>query len=227
MPELLPERLGLLARAAELRAGGTPWTDVATQLATNTDELRRLTCEHAGAFGRLRRRAGREFRREVMAASVARLRDLLRSHQEGVALAAAATLVRYDLALMRDRRQARADRKARHKRRGRGRRDELPPRPGLTVAAEPAEPVEAPEVTKRVEAKSAAESARRNSPTPAPQVVAAERVPAAPPGAEKRACDTGCDSAPVSTPAKPRGSTKRVDAIRRGRWFPPGLAPPR
>jgi hypothetical protein len=212
MSGLLPERLALLGRAAELRANGTPWPDVAAQLATGTDELRRLAGEHVRAFGRLQRQARREFLGEVMAGAVARLRELLKSPQEGVALTAAVTLVRYDLAKTRDRRLAHAGRKARHRRR---RRDELPPRPGVTVTAEA---VEATETTEMVE------NTRCDSPTPAPQVLMPERVPAAPVAAEK----TGCDSVTAAPPAPaPRGSTRQVDAIRRKRWLPPGLAPTR
>jgi hypothetical protein len=98
-----PEPLALLGRAAELRAGGTPWDDVAAKLAVAVDDLRRLAAEHARGYARLVRRAQREFVRETMHATVARLRDLLKSQQEGVAMMAAATLVRYDLAKMRHR----------------------------------------------------------------------------------------------------------------------------
>jgi len=221
MSALLPERLGLLGRAAELRAAGTPWPDVATKLATGPDDLRRLATEHARAFGRLARRAKREFRREVMAAAVARLRELLKSQQEGVALAAAATLVRYELAQMRDRRQSRADRKARHKGRRRGsRRDELPTRPGLTLT-----PHAVKTVSETVQCDTA-EAARCDTTAPAPQVLTPQGVPTAAPSAEKVRCDTGCDSVLAAPADMPRGSTKRVDAIRRGRWLPPGLAPP-
>jgi hypothetical protein len=209
MSGLLPERLALLGRAAELRANGTPWPDVAAQLATGTDELRRLACEHARAYDRLARRSRREFLGETMSATVARLRDLLKSQQEGVAMMAAVTLVRYDLAKMRDRRQARNERKPRHKKR---RRNELPPPPGVTVTAE------------TVEAAEPVENARCDSPSAAPQVLMPERLPAAPVAAEK----TGCDSVAAAPPVPaPRGSTRQVDAIRRKRWLPPGLAPAR
>jgi hypothetical protein len=202
LPDLSSERLALLSRAAELRASGTSWDEVAAKLATSTDELRRLACEHARAYSRLIRRATREFRDETMGAVVARLRDLLKSQQEGVAMMAAATLVRYDLAKMRHSRPAHDRRNSRLQKRL---RDELPPLPGLTVTA------------KQVETK--AEIARCDTPRPVPQAPIPERVPAAPLVVEK----TGCDSPAVPAPAV-RGSTRQVDAIRRKQWLPRGLA---
>src|SRR6187455_2604714 len=96
-----PESLALLRRAAELRAGGTPWPDAAARLDLGHDELRRLVSDHARDYDRLVRRARAGVLREVLDEALAALRTHLASRDERASLSAATTLVRYDLARTR------------------------------------------------------------------------------------------------------------------------------
>jgi hypothetical protein len=220
MSSLIPERLALLERAAELRARGTPWDDIAAKLTVAPDDIRRLSSENARAYARLARRAKREFRSEAMNATIAKLRDLLNHEQVGIAMAAAATLVRYDLARMRH--EQHAGRPPKNQRQ----RDELPPLPSGRVAS--------------VTVDNTRCDSRCDTTPVTPQVQAPKPVPAELVGAQKTGCDTVTavtittpvtptpPTAPV--PAKPvasREKTRVVDAIRRKRWLPPGLAPSR
>ncbi len=126
MSNLIPEKLALLGRAAELRATGAAWVAVATELKVADDELRTLRAANTHDYNRLARRAEREFEREAARASLARLRELLKSTEDGVAMLAAGTIIRYELARMRHEVQAeRNDQQRRFQKL----RNELPPLP--------------------------------------------------------------------------------------------------
>jgi hypothetical protein len=168
MSDIVPANLDLLRQAAELRADGTPWPAVAAKLAVSVGQLRRVADEHARAYGRLTRRANRELHGDTMRRTVAKLGGLLDSPEQGVVMMAAATLVRYDLARMRQELQTRRERD----RGGRwARRDELPPAPSVTVTAvktgrdtAPAKP-EMPEPERVVATQVVEKSAHRDSVT--------------------------------------------------------------
>src|SRR5262245_58690184 len=189
MSALLPDTPALLGHAAELRARGTPWDGVATQLMIRTDELRRLVRDHARTYDRLADQARREFAHETLHAALARLHGLLQRQNERVALSAASTLVRYDLAQLRHRQQART----RKDRQAEKPRNELPPLPGETGTAE-----------KNVGV--AVQKTRCDTPSPRPQVPVGEGVSAGAVDVQKAGCDSVTAApAPASSPptAKP------------------------
>jgi hypothetical protein len=114
---------------------------------------------------------------------------------------AAATLVRYDLAKMRHRQQLRSGRKqAKPKRR----RYELPPPPGAFATAE---------------------KVRCDSPLPAPQSSAPERVAIETVGTKNSGCDSVTIPPAPALAANPAAleKTRQADAIRRKKWIPPWL----
>ena len=143
MSSLLPEKLLLLDRAAELRAAGTPWTAVATELKVADNELHTLRAANARAYDRLARQAEREFQRETVRATLTRLRELLKSTDEGVAMLAAGTVIRYELARMRNDLEAARDSFRKRQRQlldeftspRKRPRDEFPPPPSGPVTA--------------------------------------------------------------------------------------------
>jgi hypothetical protein len=206
MSRLNPEKLLVLNRAAELRAGGSSWPTVATELKVAADELRSLRAANARAYDRLERRADNEFKRETVRASLARLRELLKSESEGLAMAAAGTIIRYELARMRhdERRELR---KAEPKF-----RNELPPPPSRAVTAE------------KSRCDGGCDSVSTATQMPNQTAVTAEQATPAAAQTSRR------DSVPTSgvtggvTASKPTGKTTMMDAIRRKKWMPRGLA---
>jgi hypothetical protein len=96
-----PESLALLGRAAELRASGVPWSDAATKLALDHDELRALVSDHSRDYDRLMRRARNDVLRETLDAALAALRTHVASPEPKMSMRAATTIVRYELARMR------------------------------------------------------------------------------------------------------------------------------
>jgi hypothetical protein len=212
MSTLVPEQLLLLNRAAELRASGAPWAAVAAVLKVASDQLHELRTTHARAYDRLARRADNEFARETVRATLARLRELLKSTDESVAMLAAGTVIRYELARMRQ--EARKDRP--FPRETPRWRNETPPLPSRNITAS------------KPECDSGCDSPISRPEMPKSQVVSAD--PIAPKSAR-------CDSPPASvvTPARPtptpsappapsKGKTTTVDALRRKKWLPDGLA---
>jgi hypothetical protein len=210
---LVPETLALLGRAAELRAAGTPWPDAALQLKVAPDDLRALVAAHRRDFDRLVRRAGRDLEDETRGATLAKLRELLKSPNEGVVMFAAGIFIRYELAKMRH--EVQLGRTGRPEREPRP-RNELPPPPSRTITAE----------------KTACDRGCDN-PTPTPEVQKSQSVASAA-APQKVSCDSVAKAgvtagvtapkAPATSPP-PRGKTATVDAIRLKRWLPDGLAP--
>jgi hypothetical protein len=232
MSSHLPEKLLVLDRAAELRAAGAPWPTVATELKLPVEELRSLRAAHASAYNRLARRAADEFRRDTMQETLARLRRLLQSENEGVAIVAAGTVVRYELARMRqDARRERPERPARSscveiRESPRWRNDPPPP---------PSRPTPTPEPACDSQCDSGpGEWCDRRCDTSAavPEAPGKEEVKHPPVGQEKAMPSDvpmgGVTPAPTPPAAEqpaapPRRRTTRVDAIRRRKWLPAGL----
>jgi hypothetical protein len=225
MANLIPEQLALLHQAADLRAGGKPWAAVATELKVPDAELRGLRAGNAGLYDRLARRAEREFERETVRAALTRLCELMKSGDESVAMLAAGTVVRYELARMRlelaqiQQKRARLHQELiidqtfpRAARETPRLRNELPPPPSRPVTA----------------GKSGCDSGC-DSTTAKPQAPAQKPLSAEPP-AKKTACDSAPAAAvtpppPSPTPAAPlsappQGKTTTVDAVRRKKWLP-------
>src|SRR6476469_1693821 len=101
MSRLIPQQQALLVRAAEFRAAGTPWTAIATELQVADDDLRDLRDANTRLFRQLVRRANHEFEDETLRSTLARLRELMKSANEGVALAAAGIVIRCEMLRMR------------------------------------------------------------------------------------------------------------------------------
>jgi len=223
MANLIPEQLALLHHAAELRAGGKPWAAVATELKVPDAELRGLRAANARLYDRLARRAEREFERETVRAALTRLCELMRSSDESVAMLAAGTVIRYELARMRQELaqiQQKRDRLHREliidqtfpraARETARWRNELPP--------PPSRPVTAP----KPGCDSGCDSSTIKPQAPAQKPLSAE-LPA-----KKTACDSAPAAAvtppPAPTPAAPlsappKGKTTIVDSIRRKKWL--------
>ena len=144
-----------------------------------------------------------------MRASLARLRELLKSESEGLAMAAAGTIIRYELARMRhDERRERGELRKNETKI----RNELPPPPSWRTTAE------------KPHCDSGCDTSTPATQTPTTAAVNAEKVE--PIVTQK----SGCDSVPATgvtagvTAPKPAGKTTMMDAIRRKKWLPPGLA---
>jgi hypothetical protein len=227
MANLIPEQLALLDHAAELRAGGSPWAAVATELKVAPDELRSLRATHARFYDRLARHADREFERETVRATLARLRELMRSSDESVAMLAAGTVIRYELARMRQELQKERGRVSREARRELlPWRNETPPAPSRPVST--ARPQENAKCDRGCDSVASRPQAPMN-----PGVASSA-------GTQKPArCDTApsASAAPVTAPkpapavpasnSVPPSPAKRnttiMDAIRRKKWLPDGL----
>jgi hypothetical protein len=214
MTNLIPEKLALLGRAAELRAEGSPWAAVSTELKVADEELRTLRVANSREYDRLAIRAEREFERETARACLARLRELLKSQDERIAMTAAGTIIRYELARMRN--EIRVEEKTVQRQRKKL-RDELPPLPGPRVREHDARgPVRneqtsvgaKPTAAPRVIAQSTSPNPPSgNGPAMTPKLAAAIRPPIAP--------------QPVSALPKPKSTV--MDALRRKKWVPRGL----
>jgi hypothetical protein len=96
-----PEPLGLLERAAELRARGRSWDEAAARLSLGHDELRKLVADHTRDYGRLERRARADVLQATRHLALRTLRELMASPEDRVRMVATTTFVRYDLALKR------------------------------------------------------------------------------------------------------------------------------
>lgn len=92
----------LLVSVAELRAAGTRWPEVATRMNLDLDELRRSVRENQREYDQLVRRARKELQQEAADAMLATLRGLLDSPDPKVTLTAATSLMRYEMARMRE-----------------------------------------------------------------------------------------------------------------------------
>ena len=92
----------ILVSVAELRAAGTRWPEVATQLNIELDVLRRTVREKQREYDQLVRRARKELQQEAADAMLATLRGLLDSPDPKVKLTAATSLMRYEMARMRE-----------------------------------------------------------------------------------------------------------------------------
>jgi hypothetical protein len=219
MSALVPDQLSLLDRAAELRAAGVAMTAAAERLKLTPDELRALIGGHRRDFQRLSRRAEREFDAELRRVALAKLMELMRGTNEAAAMFAAGTVIRYELARMRDDARRRRD-SAGH---SHGRpRNELPPPPSRNVTAQSLacdtgcdRPVAAPQVQiqKPVAPQSPVHAQSRCDTVPAVVPVAVT-----PPPAPLHA------AVPSPPDGLPRGKTTMVDAIRKKKWLPPGLS---
>jgi hypothetical protein len=230
MSSLVPEQLALLHHAAELRAGGTTWEAVATELKVPDAELRALRAANARLYDRLARRAEQEFERETVRATLARLRELMKSASEGIAMMAAGTVIRYQLARMRD-----DQRKQRERNRciddGPRWRNELPPPPSRPVTSSRQD---------HDRGVTAGVTGGCDTPLSRPEPPANQGVTSSAPARKSVLCDnvptprTPAGTAPQSVPAvggsnsvstgPAKGNTMLVDAIRRKKWLPNGLA---
>ena len=142
-----------------------------------------------------------------MSQTVQALRELLRSPEPGTVALAAITIVRYELAKMKERYHASSVRLARQRKENNPFRNELPPLPSRGVTVE----------------KTRCDT-RCDSPPPATQSPKSQPVAASPIAATKPRCDT-LPAPPVPTallqptnPVAKKGKTAVVDAIRRKRW---------
>jgi hypothetical protein len=218
MSALVPDKLSLLDRAAELRAAGTSLPVAAERLKLTTDELRALIGSNRRDFQRLSRRAEREFDAELRRVALAKLLELMRSNNEAAAMFAAGTVIRYELARMRA--ETRRRREAAYPPRNRL-RDESPPPPsrGVTLTPHPRD-------------------SGCDSPLPPPQLHIQKPVmPQAPPSSLET-CDIFAaaattaraheapspQSAAFAQAVGPKGKSTMVDAIRKKKWLPPGLS---
>jgi hypothetical protein len=73
---------GLLARVAELRAGGSSWGVVARDLGTTADEVRRAAESAGPTYRKLRSRAGRDVLDDAFAEALFAARVDLRSEDD-------------------------------------------------------------------------------------------------------------------------------------------------
>ena len=101
MSSLIRERQLLLIKVADLRAQGTPWPEVAAELAVEHETLRRLVSENHSEYDRFARWAKREFKNETMAQVLAKLRGLLRSSDDRIVFLASTAIIGYELARIR------------------------------------------------------------------------------------------------------------------------------
>lgn len=206
MSTLIPQTLALLGRAAELRANGSSWSVVAAELKIADDELRSLRSANAREYHHLARRAEREFERETARACLARLRELLKSQDERIAMTAAGTIIRYELARMRH--DVRAEQKSLGQQRN-ALRNELAPLPGSRVR----------EQTANGRAPAAPSSPAAKPPVPS-RVITPSAVADRPPGAGSAVSPP---LAPQPVSALPRPKSTVMESLRRKKWIPKGL----
>ena len=232
MSNLQPEKALLLERAAELRAAGSPWTAVATELKVAADDLRTLRQSNTRLFDRLVRRADRESAADTLRATFARLRELLKSTNEKIAMLAAGTIIRFELARMRQSLQARRNALERW---GERNRDELPPLPSRRLGVEKlgcdrlgSQPKRSEEVPAQqaVATQAPAKSTTWDS-MPVTGVTGA-KLASASPAVNRAECAQKpplLQSPPAAPPGAAKGKSSVTEALRRKKWLPPGLSP--
>jgi len=221
----------MLVRAAELRSSGLPWADVADRLTVGLDDLRSLADDLSGVYDRLCRQARRSYRRETMDATVTRLRELLKSQQESVALLAATTLIRYDLAFMRREVQHSTCRRRHTSRRRVPRRDETPPPPSAASASKKAR-CDTPSTESEVPLEKAVEEPVTGAPIAGCDSSKREGVtspvsrPSRPAAVVEHATNQGVPVPPTPAAAarSEQGKTSMMGKIRRKKWLPAGFA---
>jgi hypothetical protein len=99
----------LVAKAAELRAGGSSWEAVAAAVGRAADAVRRWPTLYPGPWQKAFRAAERQFVAEATAEAVLVLRQHLRSDDEQLSQDAAQRLVQLRVALARQRKAKKRD----------------------------------------------------------------------------------------------------------------------
>jgi hypothetical protein len=221
-----PQTLGLLRRAAELRAAANSWDATATKLALTRAELDKLVADHTRDYERFARRARAEVIREAFHEALTALRDHLKSADGRDRFLSSTSIIRYVMLQMRNESRA-ADRDLARGRPARRKKDrtltvhaenvragntsELPKVPvpnGVTGAQKTATPPAAPAAPKPV-------------PTPAPVTPpAAPTPPRAPAQPAAPAPATANGAAPLSDAERRKQRLIMQQAVRPGTTAP-------